>query len=267
MPTNLNQLLLGPFRKGARNDGVRALQERLNEVLAGTPGFVRLGTDGAFGAKTEAAVLRFQKARQLRADGIVGPITAKALGFAQYTSLQRLGTGAMQLASAITGSLARLVPSPHSEPDPAYDILIALATHAEVMRAMVAPLPAAASARLELEQIVASLKRQLEGMRTQPLLTGPLQAMADAVQVQLRLLALSQQLQTIARQQAGKPGLAPQSTLLEMLATQSQMLAAHAAALVGLQAMAMNRQVEAANEVLQIAARMANFAKKLVPRF
>ena len=76
MPANLSQPLMGPFRLGAHNDGVRALQERLNEVLDPPPGanrlfgglqtavlesrFVRLATDGAFGAKTEAAVMRFQ---------------------------------------------------------------------------------------------------------------------------------------------------------------------------------------------------------------
>lgn len=266
MPTNLGQPLLGPFRQGARNDGVRIVQERLNEVLAGVPGFARLGTDGAFGAKTAAAVVRFQKARQLRADGVVGPLTAKALGFTQYTSLQRLGTGAMQLASTITGSLARLVPAPHSDSDPAYDILMALTVQADAMRMMVMAIPAAAGARLELDQIVASLKRQLEGMRSQAFLVGAAQAMIDAVQVQNRLAALSQQLQGLARSQAGGPGAASQNAVLEILAMQSQMLTMHAQALMGLQAMTMQRQAQAANEVLKIAATVLQAANKLVPR-
>src|SRR6478672_10355650 len=101
MAVNLSQPIVGPLRVGIHNDAVRLVQERLNEVSAASPGVTRLGADGAFGGKTQAAVVRFQRARQLRADGVVGPITAKALGFTHYTSLQRIGAGAAQLASVI----------------------------------------------------------------------------------------------------------------------------------------------------------------------
>ena len=40
----------------------------------------KIATDGRFGAGTEAAVKAFQRSKGLRADGIVGPKTWKALG-------------------------------------------------------------------------------------------------------------------------------------------------------------------------------------------
>jgi peptidoglycan hydrolase-like protein with peptidoglycan-binding domain len=267
MGVNLSQPIVGPLRVGIRNDAVRVVQERLNEVLSGTPGNVRLGTDGAFGDKTRAAVVRFQRARQLRADGVVGPITAKALGFTHYTSLQRIGAGAAQLASVIGGSLARLVPSAHSEPDPAYDVLMAMTVQADVMRQVVAGLTGATTARLELERIVAGLKRQLEGMRNQAFLVGAIHAFADALQMHNRLVALASQLQAIVRQQGARPGAAPERAVLEMLSMQTRLLAAQAAAFTGMQGMTMQRQVQAANEVLQIAARVASAARQMIPRF
>jgi DNA invertase Pin-like site-specific DNA recombinase len=57
---------------------VRALQRHLRTVGI-DPGPV----DGRFGALTEAAVRRFQRARQLAVDGIVGPRTARRLARAQ----------------------------------------------------------------------------------------------------------------------------------------------------------------------------------------
>lgn len=64
-----------PFLKsGSRGEAVRALQQLLN-----TCGFP-CGVDGGFGPNTRAAVIRFQEARGLGADGEVGPDTWRALG-------------------------------------------------------------------------------------------------------------------------------------------------------------------------------------------
>ena len=60
--------------KGKSGEDVKALQERLRELnyLTATP-------DGIFGRYTEAAVIAFQNANNLTADGIVGPLTWAAL--------------------------------------------------------------------------------------------------------------------------------------------------------------------------------------------
>ncbi|MFZ0930712.1 MAG: peptidoglycan-binding protein [Syntrophobacteraceae bacterium] len=60
-----------PYMQGP---AVRTLQETLN-----THGFVN-NMDGVFGPFTNALVKQFQKSKQLRADGVVGPQTYAALG-------------------------------------------------------------------------------------------------------------------------------------------------------------------------------------------
>ena len=55
---------------GSRGDAVRKLQELLN-----AKGYTCGNVDGIFGSKTKAAVLAFQKANGLAADGIAGPLT------------------------------------------------------------------------------------------------------------------------------------------------------------------------------------------------
>lgn len=56
-------------RRGSRGPDVFALQTALN-----------IKADGVFGPKTEQAVIKFQKSKQLLPDGIVGPMTWAALG-------------------------------------------------------------------------------------------------------------------------------------------------------------------------------------------
>ena len=61
-------------RKGARGNITRLIQERLNSL-----GFNCGKVDGIFGNGTRAAVIAFQKAHGLSADGIVGQNTWRAL--------------------------------------------------------------------------------------------------------------------------------------------------------------------------------------------
>ena len=61
--------------RGSRGDAVRRLQELLNKK-----GFDCGAVDGIFGSKTYAAVVAFQKANGLGADGIAGPLTWGKLG-------------------------------------------------------------------------------------------------------------------------------------------------------------------------------------------
>lgn len=62
------------LRRGHRGEEVRRVQELLRRN-GHDPGPI----DGIFGPRTEAAVKSFQSARRLTADGIVGPITWRAL--------------------------------------------------------------------------------------------------------------------------------------------------------------------------------------------
>ena len=56
------------FKKGSRGDAVKQIQVALN-----------LKADGIFGSKTEKAVIKFQKDNGLYPDGIVGKKTLAAL--------------------------------------------------------------------------------------------------------------------------------------------------------------------------------------------
>lgn len=268
MPVNLSAPIMGPFRTGMRNDGVRLVQERLNELLAGTPGFVRLGPDGAFGGKTETAVMRFQKARQLRDDGIVGPLTAKALGFSHYTSLRRMGQGALQLASAITGSLAHMIPAPHAEPDPDYNALVALAVHADVMRRVLATLgtiPGASGVMLELNQLVGQLQSQLVMAKALRSIGNSIaQSKAQQESLHGRLLALSRKLQTLATPQQANMGSLGKS-LGEAMGSQMQALSKHGQLVRGI--MGTQPNTDPADEFLKIAADVAKSANRLLPKF
>jgi L,D-peptidoglycan transpeptidase YkuD (ErfK/YbiS/YcfS/YnhG family) len=63
------------LRVGSTGEAVRCLQARLNAL-----GYSAGPVDGSFGPITRAAVVRFQRAKELQVDGIVRRQTAKALG-------------------------------------------------------------------------------------------------------------------------------------------------------------------------------------------
>ncbi|WP_347939629.1 L,D-transpeptidase family protein [Peribacillus simplex] len=71
LPVNTNASL----KKGSSGPQVIELQKRLTKL-----GYSTKGVDGSFGKNTEAAVKKFQKAKKLTSDGVVGPKTKKALG-------------------------------------------------------------------------------------------------------------------------------------------------------------------------------------------
>lgn len=62
------------LRRGEEGDSVVAVQEALLRL-----GYEPGSADGKFGASTEAAVIAFQQAAGLEADGVVGPATLAAL--------------------------------------------------------------------------------------------------------------------------------------------------------------------------------------------
>lgn len=63
------------LKKGSLGAEAKELQQALTRL-----GYNTNGIDGIFGKGTEAAVRKFQKAKKLKVDGIVGPATKKALG-------------------------------------------------------------------------------------------------------------------------------------------------------------------------------------------
>ncbi|MFC0190148.1 L,D-transpeptidase family protein [Fictibacillus aquaticus] len=71
VPVTASQPVL---KKGSKGEDVKRLQRRLTDL-----GYSTKGVDGIFGANTEAAVKRFQSAKKLKVDGVVGAATWKAL--------------------------------------------------------------------------------------------------------------------------------------------------------------------------------------------
>ena len=62
------------LRSGSEGAAVKALQKRLHEL-----GYQVQAADGHFGPETHHSVVAFQKVNRLGRDGVVGPITRKAL--------------------------------------------------------------------------------------------------------------------------------------------------------------------------------------------
>jgi peptidoglycan hydrolase-like protein with peptidoglycan-binding domain len=77
------------LRMGSMGLEVRYVQDVLNFLLQPD---VPLRLDGIFGPKTRASVVAFQQQAQLDPDGIVGPLTMKAMADATLSSLFTLDT-------------------------------------------------------------------------------------------------------------------------------------------------------------------------------
>ena len=68
--TNEVQKITKNLKFGIKNNDVKTVQTYLNKTFN-----LSLALDGRFGPKTKSAVIQFQKANELKADGIVGPLT------------------------------------------------------------------------------------------------------------------------------------------------------------------------------------------------
>ncbi len=64
----------GVLKRGAEGEEVRVIQRRLRELK-----YLSGSADGSFGEATESALIAFQKANGLSADGVAGPATLKKL--------------------------------------------------------------------------------------------------------------------------------------------------------------------------------------------
>ncbi|MCL2056972.1 MAG: peptidoglycan-binding protein [Oscillospiraceae bacterium] len=63
------------LRNGSRGDDVRLMQSKLMQLRGRHPSIPFIAVDGIFGPRTQEAVIAFQRAAGLNADGIIGPIT------------------------------------------------------------------------------------------------------------------------------------------------------------------------------------------------
>ena len=82
-----------PLRRGTTGPSVVTVQVELNRISQSYPAIPKIPTvDGIFGARTEAAVKKFQEVFNLTPDGIVGPATWYALVryYTAVTSLSEL---------------------------------------------------------------------------------------------------------------------------------------------------------------------------------
>ncbi|MBE5744942.1 MAG: spore cortex-lytic enzyme [Clostridiales bacterium] len=93
-------------KQGSKGGEVREVQRRLKSW-----GYYKGSVDGVFGAGTKAAVIAFQKKNGLKADGIVGKATYKALGMtSSYNVLVGSASGgAGEYSSADVYLLARTI--------------------------------------------------------------------------------------------------------------------------------------------------------------
>src|SRR4051812_12413519 len=91
-PGSAAQAKTTTLKVGSRGAAVKKLQRRL-------PGSVT----GYYGSQTKAAVKRFQRANGLRADGVAGPATLRALGVTARSAAAE-GTGGTSPSSGGSSS-------------------------------------------------------------------------------------------------------------------------------------------------------------------
>ena len=92
---------------GSRGENVRKVQKRLIEW-----GYLSGSADGAYGAKTQAAVKQFQRRYGIAADGRVGPATAAKMGITLSGSGGSSASGSAAAASIVSSDhrlLSKLV--------------------------------------------------------------------------------------------------------------------------------------------------------------
>src|SRR5262249_58068250 len=106
-PVNRDLSAYPTIRSGSTGATVTAAQYLLNDE-----GYGPIVVDGQFGAQTQSAVVAFQTAKGLTADGIVGAHTWTALlsaGYRPVLSLGSTGLDVQRLQRALTAALARTV--------------------------------------------------------------------------------------------------------------------------------------------------------------
>ncbi len=85
-------------KQGSSGSEVRSIQRRLKEW-----GYYSGNVDGIYGASTKAAVIKFQKANSLKADGVAGNATLAAIGLPTGQESTNDGSSAYLLAKLING--------------------------------------------------------------------------------------------------------------------------------------------------------------------
>jgi peptidoglycan hydrolase-like protein with peptidoglycan-binding domain len=106
-PVNRDFAAYPTVRSGSTGGAVTAAQYLLNEE-----GYGPIAVDGTFGSATQSAVVSFQTAKGLAADGVVGPRTWTALlsaGYRPVLSLGSTGLDVRRLQRALTAALGRTV--------------------------------------------------------------------------------------------------------------------------------------------------------------
>ncbi len=85
-------------KRGSTGSEVRQIQQRLIQW-----GYLTGSVDGIYGAKTEAAVKRFQRNNGLTPDGIAGAATLKKIGISSQTTQGASNNNVRLLAMLISG--------------------------------------------------------------------------------------------------------------------------------------------------------------------